>query len=405
MKLLSKIGLVFFFFNFSCSRIQNKDTKKDEVDVIDLSNSFSNYEKKHLSEIADSIYYISLETDSNSLLDKIKNPLENVQFTSNRIFISDGKQLIAYDLRGKLRGKIGRRGQGPNEFVYINDFTVLEEKKLIIIKSDAQQKLLFFTFDNEFIHSVSINWYPSNISNLHSKYIILSNLKGQRKILDYYTFTIIDQTGNIENHLLKQNWEEKIEKNDEIGLSNIASFYFLGDTLSYWEFQYDTIYRIFDSNKILPKYYVDLGKDKLPREMLLTSKLKESKRKINNYDILYGFIETQKYIFFKISNKNKLTHILYDKITKSAKNIRHGNTIDKFSFENDIDGGLPFWPDGIAGKDRAFSLFYGIELLKKIKDNEVIQNYYSEKKMLREIVRDSKLMDNPILMIVKLKDK
>jgi hypothetical protein len=396
--------LCTLFLFIACAKVNDKQKHKFAINEIDLSNAYSKSEKRNLSEIADSIIYIPLETDSSSIFGKINNPIENIQFANSRIFINDGDQLLSFSSDGKLINKIGRQGNGPEEYIRINDFALLENKRLIIIKSDAQQKLLIFTFDNEFIQSVMIDWWPSHISTLNNKYIVLANEKGQRKFIDYFTFSIIDSKGNLENHLLKQNWEEEIEKVDEVGLSNIANFYFHYDTLSYWEFQYDTIWRIYDKNKIIPRYHIKLGDNKLPTKFLLTSSARYQNKQ-SEFVRLYKYIESKRYMFFDIANKKQLLHVFYDKTTKKAINVKHGDTKNKFSFINDIDNGLPFWPEGIISNNKVFAIIYGIELNNKINKEQHTDKLLIENTRLKNLVQNSTIMDNPILMVVLLKDK
>lgn len=394
--------LIFILFSLaSCTKINHiKQVKGNEID---LGNAYFKNTKLKLSEIADSVYYIPLETDSNSVFGRIKNQIENIQITNSRIFVNDGNQLLSFDYKGKFINKISRKGRGPSEYIKIDDFALIENERQIVIKCDAQQKLIFYNYENKYIKSLKINSWPSHLSILNNKYIVLANEKGRRNLIEYYTFSVVDFSGKFENYLLKQNWEEEIEKKDKVGLSNMANFSFLNDTLTYWEFQYNTIWQIIDKNKIIPKYHINLGPLKMPDRFLLMSSANESDRR-NEFVRLWQCIETKRYLFFDVGYKEQLKHIIYDKITKEAFNITNDDSKQKISIANDVDKGISFWPEGLFCNNKVYSLTYGFELLNKMKKEGYLDNPNKFNSKLEDLVANTNIMANPILMVVKIKN-
>jgi hypothetical protein len=83
------------------------------------------------------------------------------------------------------------------------------------------------------------------------------------------------------------------------------------------------------------------------------------------------------------------------------------NRIGKyFSFNNDIDGGLPFWPDGIISEDKVFSLIYAYDLKKHINEqkNRIGKSNTIHNEKIQKLINNANLIDNPIIMIVTLKN-
>jgi hypothetical protein len=71
------------------------------------------------------------------------------------------------------------------------------------------------------------------------------------------------------------------------------------------------------------------------------------------------------------------------------------SSLPVFGLNNDIDGGLPYWPIGQVNDSITFSLVYGYMLKTIINANT--------SKSVRDIVLNTKQFDNPILMLVKHK--
>lgn len=398
------IYLFYFSLIFiSCSNANNENLLNPEIVQIDISKSFTNTRKMLLSEISDSIFYIKLQTDSNTIFGRLRNLAENIQFTDSLIFINDGDQLFIFDFKGNFLNKISKKGNGPSEYLKIDNFFVDKFNKLIIVKSDAQQRLLFYNYQNQYVKSVNINNWPSHISILNTQYLILANEKGRRNFTNYYTYSIYDYSGKFLTYLSKNSWEQEIEKKEKIGLSDIANFYTFKDSLSYWELHYDTIWRIIDKNRIIPRFHINIGDLKMPDKFLLLSSSNEINRRIE-FVRLWGLIESNKYFFFDLSYKKYLKHVFYDKTTKQSYNITHGEKKQEFSFINDIDGGMPFWPEGRCDSEKVFMFIYGYELNSKMGKDFRLKYRSSKNSTLYDLVSNANILDNPILMIVKLKN-
>lgn len=390
---------IFIFCLIGLISCTNHDIDKiDYIEEIDISSAFNQDDHMFLGEVASSVSYIPLQTDSICNIKRIRNPWKDVQFCKNRIFINNNKeQLFCFDMKGNFLYQIGRQGRGPGEFIKIDGFTILEKQEVVIILNAARQQLLFYDFESDFIKEITVNNWPLQISALDNN-ILFESPKGRRELNDYHALFVVDQNGKSLNQLIYRQKEEKVK--EEIGLCNISLFYNYSDTITYWEYFYDTVYRIVDDNTIIPKYHFNCGKNKIPFEILMKAKLKSSP-KIDNYARIWRFTETKNFFFVRAGNKKRLYHILFDKHKKETYNV-HFKTGDKhnFAFQNDLDEGLPFWPDGLANENKVFSMIYGYELkhiLASIANKEIVIN-----KNIYELAKNSQITDNPIIMLVNL---
>lgn len=308
---------------------------------------------------------------------------------------------MSFDYSGKFLLRFGNKGKGPNEYFHIDDFTLLETYKRVVILNKRRRELLVFDFQGSFIKSVKIDFWPFEITALNKEFIVLGNIKGFRKYTDYKTVSIFDEKYRLESRLIEQNKEREIEREKRIAAWSKSSFFSYCDTLSYWEFQYDTIWRIPNKSLAYPAYYINLGKDKLPFKYILDEYVNEDP---NIFISTERVLETKKFLFFRIAYKRHLRHILYSKENNNAECIvHHIKNVPFASFINDIDGGLPFWPEGIMNENKTFSLIYGYELLLKLQGNKAKEFFQPVNNLLMHLSSNAQISDNPIIMIVKMK--
>lgn len=399
MKCLSFIITIVLLIS-SCSK--NK-VNYPLSNTIDISKTLGGeYEKIALSKIASKIEYIALETDSTCLINHIRKINEQVKFTENQVFISDKSQLLSFDLNGDFLNKIGSFGRGPQEYSDIRGFTVLSSDNSIAVFSASIQKTLIYNFEGQFKKKLKIDFFPISLSTLNQN-LVFANPKGRRDFSDYKAFSVISPSdGKLKRRILSRGFEE----DQDIALSSNQMLYKLNDTLSFWEFSNDTIWRISNYDKIEPRYFIRYD-NKMPEKYLLENNAAKQDEQ-QSYTRLWRYIETNKYFFFKFGNKNYLNHIFYNKLNGESYNLRYKKRFSKgfnFSFLNDIDGGMPFWPEGYVSGNKVFKLVYGYEIrdyMERQGDNFDAKDLDAREQLIK-LAEKSKISDNPILMIVTLK--
>lgn len=394
MKLRYFKGIIFLIL-LILSSCKEEESGSD-IEIINIENAIGKGEKINLSSISDSIYYLKLETDSSCLLDKIRSPYKNIVFKGNRIFVSDTKNLYCFDSNGNYLYKVGGLGRGPGEYGDVLSFTVLNEIKKIAILSETRRNVFIYDFNGNFKNKINVDFYPTNIASIGNR-ILLVNCKGRRELIDYYTFSIYTTEGDLLKRVFKRDNERKAKLRLD---SDKDRFFYFKNTLHYWEFYYDTIWRINNNTEIEAVSYINYGKDKLPFEYLYEERNYETKD-IFNYKSLWSILETKDYVFINFDNKGKQNSLLYDRSTLNTLNLRFNREKNGYFFSlfNDIDHGMNFWPDGIVSATSVFSVVYGYEIKRKVATNPDLK--FSED--IIKIASNAKISDNPILMIVNLK--
>lgn len=119
--LLSSFTIILLFSNCSKRRdiVIPENIKKYSVENFDDKSFFQ------WNEFVAKIDVIQLETTDNSLLGDITKGV----IDGNNIFIQDRKLqcLLNFDTSGKFIKKLGKKGQGPGEYLEIRDFCLLDD--------------------------------------------------------------------------------------------------------------------------------------------------------------------------------------------------------------------------------------------------------------------------------------
>ena len=406
------LAIILLFFIVSCKN--NRADSYNDLEVISINDSYSKSKKKiNLSEVAKRIEYIPLETDSTCLLTRIEAPNKDILFSNGKIFIKDvSGVLYSFSQTGKFLRKIGNIGRGPGEYSKENYFTLINNDNLVAIYSPPIQKTLFYDFNGNFIDNIKTDFWPLGLSSVDNNLLFINTL-GRRRYSNYYNISAISLNGTKHKGLFYKKNEKKLEEKVNFGLKMFSgSSYYLGGERHYFEnssYELDTIWKITNELKVIPKFVIDL-KNKVP--------LKDSKMEnfsdfnfVTKYNMFEALYETSKYMFFEVmlAEDQKFYNILYDKLSKKSIAVQFDKAFGEgihFSFYNDIDGGVPFWPQGKVLDDMVFMLIHGYEMkdyLERKGDNYDAIDIEARERLLK-LVEDSKISDNPILMVVTLKE-
>ncbi len=106
--------------------------------------------KLNVSEFADTILYIPLETNSKSLLGGVFR----TQITEDGILINSLGKLFLFSKDGKFIRQIGKQGKGPGEYQFVNDFVAVRDT--IFISPSSKQTLIKYSINGDFIEELSL---------------------------------------------------------------------------------------------------------------------------------------------------------------------------------------------------------------------------------------------------------
>ena len=375
--------LILILLTISCKQ------EKNGLFEFDPRNLTEN--KIILSEIADDINYIPL--DKSYTLGLI---YDNIEFINNSIYLSvKDIGVLVFDKTGKTLRKIGSKGRGPGEFAYNYMFTVDEKTESVYIL-DSGAIIKIYSKAGEFLRSFSLKEYGDMIysikmynSKLYAFYLV------QFENADYKWITV-DSLGN----LFKR---EKRKTPPFIAyLTAGEGAYLFQNSISYWNSLVDTVFTIQDLTE-KPSFTISPGDHRFPKIQNITPD------KVSQYLGIKQIFETNRFLVIRYFLKDKKEFILINK--EDWNTILTSWEFDGSSgIVNDLDGGPSFVPENYYkenGKEYIVGLVYAYKLKNLVSSTEFKNNspkYPEKKKEFETLANRLKETDNPVLMIVKLKE-
>lgn len=139
--------LCVLLFCVSCTSTQDDTCEMVEYDHTDIKESFP------LSSFVDKVETVRLELPEPYFFGGVGNIL----FDESGIYINDSKQEVIYrfDANGIFLNTIGKRGEGPGEYVELSSHFLGE--KSIYVSDRNSRKIHEYTFNGEYIGTIS---YP-----------------------------------------------------------------------------------------------------------------------------------------------------------------------------------------------------------------------------------------------------
>lgn len=345
-----------------------------------------------LSEYVDSIQYIPL-----SFAVPIRN-IRAIDFYDDLVFIGAGIEgMLIFNTDGSFNKKIGDNGRGPGEYYSVNSFTIDYENRLIyILDAGRATKVMVYDFNGDFRYEFS------NI-NLHGVFQKIAFLDNRLYLFEIfiagsatYNWVEIDLHGNVIS----------TKKNSIPNINTIATIYVnpvykYKNGIGYWNQYNDTVFRIEDG-KSSARFFFAKGDFRLPTDN--TSDL-------DKYFRVITILESDKNAWITEINSPVDNVIIVDKTGGLLKSANDNNIKTAFcGLTNDVDGGLNFVPinylkekgsECLVGKNDAY-------LLKNRVASDEFKNstpkYPKKKKELEELANSLDENDNPVLMLVKLKE-
>lgn len=139
----TKLVILLMIFLVSCGResSREKDNTGSVLEIDLLSEPESGITK--LSEIAENVEYMPLQTTDSSLLGDVVLKIVNID---NRIYIlnsvEDEDEILCFNTDGKFSYKINKTGRGPEEYLSITDFDISYDNTLLTILSALDSRTL-----------------------------------------------------------------------------------------------------------------------------------------------------------------------------------------------------------------------------------------------------------------------
>ena len=95
-----------------------------------------------------------METTEDCLIGKIRN----IKFTDSLLVVFDGQshQILLFDRKGRFDWQIGRRGEGPHDYISPITIDIDRERNHILVLDNAQHAVIRYGFDGAYIGADSI---------------------------------------------------------------------------------------------------------------------------------------------------------------------------------------------------------------------------------------------------------
>lgn len=157
---------LFAFMLASCSAGTSSDVL--EIDLLDIDMDTVAY-----SVFVDSIEYIPLETTDECLVGEVTD----LALAGNHLFVFDAKQqeVWSFDRSGKYVGRIGRQGEGPGEYVAIDQFEYDRRDSLLAVLTFEEGPCVqYYSLDGAYAKTVPLGMRADDFKLCKNGAFILS---------------------------------------------------------------------------------------------------------------------------------------------------------------------------------------------------------------------------------------
>jgi hypothetical protein len=374
----------------SCQPTQDNNQLKENSRIIDLDKVTIVERSLKMSEIAETIDYIALETSDKAFITQGAH----FRATDNYFLLSQRGQIKQFDQSGKFIRNLVNVGRGPGEG-FSRCFEVDDSSDNLFMYSNFAHNIIKYNLNS----GININtfkdpeteFWTDNLHYYKGNLLFISNSASEKFFFKVYS---------LDDMQCILTWPIKYQTNFR-SLNSIAEYSStyaqnIDSALLIKEMFSDTIYLTTDFKDLKPRYIFN-GGEKLAYQSFQQFLSDPGKATIDNKLIIGRFFETSKSLFFYGFNGKKINLYMYDKIENKLR-VYNGKEII-----NDLDNGINFkinWDphSTIYYKGNIYCIIDIFQNQKELK----LSNLKSDK--LKEILKGVDEFSNPILMIVKLKN-
>lgn len=365
------------------SNLHKSDTNLS-LPLIDLTDIPEKESPVNISQFASEITYLPLESKKESMI----GPSVRFYLFDSVIASCAHHQILTFDSgNGNFLQSIGEYGRGPNGFMNSKS-SYLKQGQLIIKAVGWDYHLIEFDVNGKIVNKLKLDKYPKDIAwlsnNLYAIYY--------KKVYDSDTLRL--QVYDIKKNKVvftlfdKRKFPYTPTRTTNYG----AFFYYYNNELSIKEYFNDTVFRV-TTNKLLPAFVFKSGKYSPPF-------FEKHKFDYTQFHNIRYILETEHLIFFQLYFKKRGYFCYYDKRTNEVA-IPNNKNFQICGFENDIDGFMQFRPTSLSNRNELIGFLEPYKILQWFNENPdkaaKLPPHVQKLKNIKET-------DNPVVMIVKLKE-
>jgi hypothetical protein len=408
----TKLLILVLVFFCSCGQKSTIETSKtDSLIEIDL---FSEPEStiKGLSDFAENIEYIPLQTTANSLIGPFTLKLLNI---NDRIYIQNSGlegEILCFDINGKFLFKINNKGRGPEEYDFVTDFDISSDNKTLKILSSSTRKLVTYGISDtgfNFQRSITLKepapWKVSLVPETDMAFMTIPTWLGTEPTLSLLINAVGDTI-----HFKPNCYKFNRIPSSQGGSRSIEGLlaYSIDDYVCFKEEFSDTVFYVDANNRSFrPRIIFNT------HGTLFTPEMKSGSEKMKNNSTTYipKIYETSKYVFYwyyTVIVEQKIVNLygfLFDKKTNIKYKFNVGED-RKIKLRDDLSGGPDYnieLREYRCSNGKLFSFVEALSLKKYVtsesfKDAKVRDT--KKKSELKRLADSLEETDNPVLIVV-----
>ena len=365
--------------------------KRNKIITFNLGNDPEITSVK-LSDLGfEDIEYVPLETNNQSLISRINK----IRIGDDFFLLQYLNSLLTFKKDGSFIAKIGKEGRGPDEYLLVHDVDIEKESQNIYLVSTWQRKFNVYTSSGLLLRTFKS---PEDITSfiITESGILGYSLNTQGKILN--SFNLIDTNGNI---------IKKFPNKYPWSLTQLGTYIF----------EHENIFYRFNGNILKKEVYSDtvfLWKDLSfkPHNIILSSGNRRisvnMRSKLHPDEIHTKYItprslfEFGEFLYYEFT----VGFDLYGFIGSKKRDFRVFINTEE-GIINDLDGGPGIWPITVSHDNTLIAWVEALKLKAHVA-SETFKNsspkYPEKKKKLEKLADSLKETDNPVLVMVRLKD-
>ncbi len=132
---MNKFNLIIWALLFALllcfSACSSKKNSTKDVGIKTITIEIDGEDQRTFSQLVDSISFIALETNPESLIGAISE----LKILNSKAYVLDKRKsncLFVFDINGRYLFKIDESGKGPGEFVEASGFCVTKNQEIVI---------------------------------------------------------------------------------------------------------------------------------------------------------------------------------------------------------------------------------------------------------------------------------
>ena len=376
---------------FSCKELHKEsslpletaESKMLELDI-DLDKNTLPFDS-----LMDFVSFVKLETTEDNLIGGISQIL----FVNNKIIVVDfdvSKTITVYDESGKFLNKIGKLGQGPEEYAYLGHVILTPDKSTVVVVDMGSGNLKYFGLDGNFIKSVKFPFWFSRCEFINDN-IIAGHYSGgnmvQKNNVSYKPQLVItDLKGNI----LSSGFQSFYSKN--FASTTFMPLLKFDNEVIYCPPFSDTIYHVSEKG-LCPLYHLNIQR---ASPIIIDNNTTDNsweEYKENNPFFNGEIIELKDVTMINISEryKNWSRFIIYSK--KQDKIFSCTGTLSNPFFRIFSVPKARYKDDMIVVDERASNIIANRNIFYQLGEKNIVD------KLFKDLTEDS----NPVLFFYKIK--